>query len=135
MKRSAEKGQLMLLSVLLISSAVLGAATIAGLLVLFQLRQTADAEASAQAVFASDAGVERALYEKYRNGYCGDANSQISSVEDPQDIFTIADDVQYKVLLEEECTLAKSAGLSGRSARAFILYFGGIENFGGQFVE
>ena len=135
MKRFAEKGQLMLLSVLLISSAVLGAATIAGLLVLFQLRQTADAEASAQAVFASDAGIERALYEKYRNGYCGDINSQIASAGDPQDEFTIDDDIEYKIILEEGCTIAKSAGRSGRSARAFILYFTGIENFGGQFVE
>ena len=50
--RNGEKGQLMLLSVLLISSAVLGATTVASLLVLFQLRQASDAKSSAQAVFA-----------------------------------------------------------------------------------
>lgn len=119
----------MLLSVLLISSAVLGAATIAGLLVLFQLRQTADAETSAQAVFAADAGIERALFEKYANDYCGDANDEIPSEDGA---FSIKEDIQYKVKIEEGCTIAQSAGRSSRAARAFILYFTGIENFTGQ---
>ena len=127
----------MLLSVLLISSAVLGAATIAGILVLFQLRQTADAETSAQAVFAADAGIERVLYEKYRNpGFVCSDGLIISSIESlPEDKFTIPNrDVEYKVVFEGGCTVAKSAGRSGRSARAFVLYFEGIENFGGQFL-
>jgi len=125
----------MLLSVLLISSAVLGAATIAGLLVLFQLRQTADAESSAQAVFAADAGMERALYAKYRDpGFvCGEG----TLLESPEEDFAIAgdgDDINYIVRFIEDCTIGQSAGRSGRSARAFILYFEGIENFPGQFI-
>lgn len=133
----------MLLSVLLISSAVLGAATIAGLLVLFQLRQTADAESSAQAVFAADAGMERALYVKYHDPsfVC----SEGATLESPPGDFEIAgdgDNINYLVRFlntptdggePNNCNIGQSAGRSGRSARAFILYFEGIENFPGQF--
>ena len=125
----------MLLSVLLISSAVLGAATIAGLLVLFQIRQTADAEASAQAVFAADAGMEKALYEKYRNGLiCGGA---LLYPELPGDAFSVENrEIDYIVSLENDAggnCIAKSAGRSGRSTRAFILFFAGIDQFPGQY--
>ena len=122
----------MLLSVLLISSAVLGAATIAGLLVVFQLRQTADAESSAQSVFAADAGIERSLYEKYRGGGC--VEGMIISADEGD--FTIPNrTIDYKVIFSGVgCTAVKSAGRSGRSARAFNLFFEGIENYGGQFI-
>jgi hypothetical protein len=44
---------------------MLGATTVAGLLILFQIRQTTDAVNSAKAIFAADAGVEYALYDFY----------------------------------------------------------------------
>ena len=128
----------MLLSVLLISTAVLGAASLAGLLVLFQLRQTGDAETSAQAIFAADAGIERVLYERYQNpavtGQC-DAGETVAfnmSSENEPDIFTTAN-VQYLVV--GDCDEAKSAALAGRSARALQIYMAGLEAFGGQFLE
>ncbi len=122
----------MLMSVLLISSAVLGAATIAGLLVLFQLRQTADAEASAQAIFASDAGIERALYAKYQLNHC--AGGEGPDITSDEGAFAIGDDIEYRVVFEDGCNIGKSGGRSGRAARALIIYFQGIENFGGQFI-
>ncbi len=134
----------MLLSVLLISSAVLGAATIAGLLVSFQLRQTADAEASAQAVFAADAGIEKALYEKYKIYKSLEFPCvEISSNSNNEDQFVIGAgegrSIEYMVAFQRnidgECVIAQSGGRSGRSTRAFILYFEGIENFGDQFIE
>lgn len=131
MKRVREKGQVMLLSVLLISSAVLGAATIAGLLVLFQLRQTADAEASARAVFAADAGIERSLYEKYRNPTftCDGIGNELRS---PEGDFELSGNIEYLVRFNADCTIARSGGRAGRAARAFEIYMEGIENFGGQ---
>jgi len=137
MNREKEKGQVMLMSVLLISSAVLGAATLAGLLVLFQLRQTADAEASARAVFAADAGMERALFEVYRNNHCTDGGAApIKSIElGSQGEFVTGNNSEYLVQFYDDCTVARSGGRSGRAARAFILFMEGIESFGNQFDE
>lgn len=130
--RNKEKGQVMLLSVLLISSAVLGAATLAGILVLFQLRQTADAQTSARAVFAADAGIERSLYEKYHGTHIG-CGAGAPPIESEAEVFTIDPAISYIVSFEKDCTVGISAGRSGRSARAFRIFYLGIENFGGQF--
>ena len=46
----------MLLAVLTLGATMLGATTIAGLLMVYQIRQTTDFENSAKAVFAADAG-------------------------------------------------------------------------------
>jgi len=56
-------GQTMILTVLLLSGAILSATAISAMLVLFQLRQASDIESSAQAIFAADAGIECVLYE------------------------------------------------------------------------
>ncbi len=60
----------MLIAVLSLGGAILGATTVAGLLTLYQIRATTDTENSAKAIFAADAGVEWALF----NHYCGLAN-------------------------------------------------------------
>lgn len=52
----------MILTVLTLGGALLGATTIAGLLMLYQVRQGADVGQSAKALFAADAGVEWGLY-------------------------------------------------------------------------
>lgn len=55
----------MLLAILTLGGAILGATTIAGLLMLYQIRATTDIESSAKAVFAADAGVEWAEFDFY----------------------------------------------------------------------
>ena len=60
--RNRRSGQAMLITVLALGGAILGATTVAGLLTLYQIRATTDAESSAKAVFAADAGVEWAQY-------------------------------------------------------------------------
>jgi hypothetical protein len=55
----------MLLATLALGGAILGATTIAGILILYQIRATTDSEHSAQAIFAADAGVEWALFDFY----------------------------------------------------------------------
>src|SRR3989338_6054344 len=55
-------GQVMLLSMLILGGILLGASTLAGLLMLYQIRQTSNASLSAQAIFAADTGIEWGLY-------------------------------------------------------------------------
>lgn len=55
----------MLIAVLAFGGAILGATAIAGLLMLYQIRATRDAQNSARAIFAADTGVEWALFDYY----------------------------------------------------------------------
>lgn len=52
----------MLLTILTLGSTILGATTIAGFLMLYQIRQSTDLANSGKAIFAADAGVEWATY-------------------------------------------------------------------------
>lgn len=65
MNRESGAGQAMLLTILTLGGAILGATTIAGILMLYQIRATTDSESSARAIFAADAGVEWALFDFY----------------------------------------------------------------------
>lgn len=56
----------MILSILVLGGAILGATTIAGLLMVFQIRQTTDVRNSAQAIFAADAGIETGMYNYFK---------------------------------------------------------------------
>jgi hypothetical protein len=59
------KGQLMLLTVLMIGGTMLAATTITGLILTYQIRQSTDFADSAKAIFAADTGIEWGLYELY----------------------------------------------------------------------
>jgi hypothetical protein len=65
------KGQVMLLTVLIVSGTILGATTIAGLLMLYQMRQATDFGKSVQALFAADTGLEWSLYRKFAETEAG----------------------------------------------------------------
>jgi hypothetical protein len=65
-----DSGQAMLIAVLSLGGAILGATTVAGLLTLYQLRAANDSQNSAKAIFAADSGVEWTLF----NYYCGITN-------------------------------------------------------------
>lgn len=56
----------MLLTVLLVSGAILGATAIAGVLMLNQIRQSTNVTNSLQAIFAADSGLEWELYKNFR---------------------------------------------------------------------
>jgi hypothetical protein len=71
-KKSDCSGQAMLIAVLSLGGAILGATTVAGLLTLYQIRATTDTANSARAIFAADAGTEWALF----NHYCAAANPE-----------------------------------------------------------
>ena len=58
-----EKGQVMLITILTLSGILLGATTIAGLLMTYQIRQATDITNSTKAIMAADAGIEWELYK------------------------------------------------------------------------
>lgn len=57
----------MLLTVLIVSGTILGATTIAGLLMLYELRQATHFGQSLQALFAADTGLEWKLYQQFQD--------------------------------------------------------------------
>ncbi len=61
-----EEGQVMLLTVLILSALFISATAVAGLLMVYQLSQVTKIVESAQSIFAADAGIERSLFLVYR---------------------------------------------------------------------
>ncbi len=55
----------MILTTLILSGTILAAVTIAGLLMLYQIRQSGNAVQSGRAIFVADAGLEFELYKFY----------------------------------------------------------------------
>lgn len=66
--RSCATGQVMILTILTLGGTMLGATTIAGLLMLYQIRQATDLGNSGKAIFAADAGIEWGLEQFFRPG-------------------------------------------------------------------
>ncbi len=113
-----ESGQVMILTVVLISGAILSATSLAGLLVMYQLKQSTDIVNSAKAIFAADAGIECALY-----------NYNPSDPANPRGVDCSKWDLSNKSSFSTKMTaptVVTSIGKSGRSARAFQMDFSGI---------
>lgn len=138
----------MILTVLALGGAILGATTIAGLLMLYQIRQTTDLANSGKAVYAADAGIEWTLY----NWFCAnDPNKTNCPATDSQFTWNLhranlsngakvqvtqycfnntspnpignSDDGTCDVATIASSTTFKSMGVSGNSTRAFGLSF------------
>ena len=60
--KAGTRGQAMLLTTVMMSGVILSVSAIAGLLMLYQVRQATDAVDSSMAFYAADAGVEQTLY-------------------------------------------------------------------------
>lgn len=101
------KGQVMLLTVLILGSTVLSASTIAGYLMTLKIRASSDITNSAKAIFAADAGIEWELYKQFKNPdyprLLLSNNADFVSSNDGQNI--------------------KSIGQAGNSSRAFEIQF------------
>jgi len=65
MKRS---GQVIILTVLILGGTLLGTASVAALLLVYQIRQSTDFGNSGKAIFAADSGIEWALYNHFNPG-------------------------------------------------------------------
>ena len=117
----------MMLTVLTLGGALLGATTIAGLLMLYQVRQGADVNHSARALFAADAGIEWGLY----NLLCPTDPTKQPCPLPEQPTFrngatvevTCLDDAGAEVLdcSPNNTVTIKSLGKSGNVARAFCI--------------
>ena len=101
------KGQVLLITVLLLGGSTIAASTIAGYLLLISIRQSSDITNSAKAIFAADTGVEWDLYHRFKdNNY-------------PKPILT--NGASFEVTATTSIT--KSVGQSGDSFRAFQFTF------------
>lgn len=105
------RGQVMLLTVMLLSGTVLGATSIAGLLTVYQLRQSSNAADSMRALYAADTGVEWELYK----------NSKDASYPKP----ILSNGAEFETKISAGLSI-KSSGFSDsnhRVARAFEVRF------------
>ena len=118
------KGQVMLITVLVLSGTILGATAIAGLLMLYQVRQSSDAVSSTKAIYAADSGIEWQLYKFYKAPAPDSQKCKTCSESNfacPQTQF------QNNASFETVCIAqsvggnltVKSTGFSGNIARAF----------------
>ena len=110
--RSCVSGQVMLITVVMLSGAVLASTSLAGLLILYQLRQATDAKASMQAIFAADAGLERAFYNENKLGGTEPYPLKPLQAFGNGATYTVTKDIANSLPI-------KSIGQSGRTARAF----------------
>ena len=74
MQGGKRDGQVMLLTVLILSAVFLGSAVIAGLLMVYQLQQITRVIDSTKSIFAAETGIERGLFRIYR---CGTVNGVV----------------------------------------------------------
>jgi len=103
------KGQVMLLTVLILGGSILGASTIAGYLMLLKIRGASDITNSTKAIFAADTGIEWELYKQFKDsGYPKPSLSNNTN-------FTSSNDTQR----------IKSIGQSSSIFRAFELELSG----------
>lgn len=119
------RGQVMLLTVLVLSGTILGATTIAGLLTLYQIRQSTDFINSAKAVYAADSGMEWRLYKFFKsdNQICRDCPDGgacpapvMTNINSPADPIRVSCGTVPGVATT---TTIKSTGVSSNSSRAF----------------
>lgn len=78
-KQSKTAGQAMLMSVIMMGGVLISASAIAGLLMVYQIRQAVDAASSAKAFFAADAGIEGStfcIFKKSETSGCIDPFSE-----------------------------------------------------------
>lgn len=64
MKRTS--GQVIILTILILGGTLLSTASVAALLLVYQIRQSTDFGNSGKAIFAADSGIEWALYNHFK---------------------------------------------------------------------
>ncbi len=106
------KGQVMLLSVLLIGGTILAASSIAGYLMLLRIRASSDITNSTKAIFAADTGLEWELYKYFKGDIEKPLMTNDSSFES-QSVDNESGAPQY----------IKSIGKSNKAFRAFTMTF------------
>ncbi len=106
-RRRCDTGQVMILSVLMLGGVLLGASALAGLLMVYQIRQANDAVNSAKAFFAADAMIEWQTYNIYT-----------SSTPLAAPVFTSGVSGTSTILFPPGEIVIRSQGFSGNVTRA-----------------
>lgn len=122
---SNSKGQVMLITSLVLSSTLLGATTIAGLLMLYQLRQGSDIANSTKAIYAADAGIEWRLYRFFKadNQSCDCSGENCAEPEFSNGAELSTTCVANPIEGGGQEVLIRSRGISQKNARAFEFNF------------
>ncbi len=114
----------MLITSLVLSSTLLGATTIAGLLMLYQLRQGSDIANSTKAIYAADAGLEWRLYRFFKTDRSCDCTN---SDQCPAPAFSNGAALQTSCSSEvgdsSQVVTIRSTGIVQKDARAFEFNF------------
>ena len=116
-------GQVMLLTVLTLGGTILSATTIAGLLMLYQIRQTSDLANSGRAIFAADAGVEWGLYQFIKRE--GQTVTDLPVFSNDSSVVVVCGDAAGDTVpCNSTSTLSiRAVGTSRNAARAFDVRF------------
>ncbi|MDI6717961.1 MAG: hypothetical protein QMD86_02905 [Patescibacteria group bacterium] len=122
--KTSQKGQIMLLSAMLLGSSALVFTSIAGYLMIQRLRTSANAVDSTKAIFAADAGIECELYK-----------ANLADLNNPRSIncakLSFQDDKTqiYTEIIKDNAgspQFIKSIGTYLKSKRAFLVGFAGV---------
>ena len=111
----------MLLTTLVLSAVVLAGVTVAGLLMLYQIRSSGNAEQSAKAVFAADAGINYRLYQIF---------SDPRDCAYPAPVLSNSASFDARIALEPagenrpDNVVISSSGRAGKTFRAFKVSLG-----------
>jgi hypothetical protein len=126
MKERSRSGQAMILAVLTLGGAILGITAIAGLLMLYQIRQSTDFQNSAKSIFAADAGVEWALYSYFQppqgssSTFANNAEFDATCYNDLDNPLGTCDDASSSYVISkgsaEDTKRAFYAGLTGATS-------------------
>jgi hypothetical protein len=107
-KGQVPRGQVMLLSALLIGGSILAATSVAGYLMLLQIRQSTNIANSAKAITAASTGIDWALYQH-----------KIGNDNYPPYELNLDNDSRVKIT--KNGSVISSVGNSGDSYRAFSI--------------
>ena len=105
---TSQKGQAILLSVIIMGSILLSVTTIAGYLSIQKVRVSRDIVNSGKAIYAADAGIEKELYREF-----------VGPVDDPS--FSNGASHTTTRSPSGNTTSIRSVGTAGNSSRAFKL--------------
>ncbi len=111
----------MLLTVLALGSTLLGATTIAGLLMVYQIRQASDLNDSTRSIFAADTGIEWGLYQFLNPA--GGASAPVMSDGASFTVTCYASGGTPVGCTDESTRSMRAVGQSGSVNRAFELNF------------
>jgi hypothetical protein len=116
-----QKGQAMLVFVLVLGATVLSVTAIAGYITLQKLRAATDIVDSTKSIYAADSGVEWCFYNKFPP--MGTSTFVCDTSQNPGPQFTNnLPNSTVDVSVSESENLIKSIGHSGRSYRAFGIF-------------